>query len=104
MGSMAQDMLTRTPASLRAEIVEAGMNAPSEIGVQPSHLHSWSNFWYFVAYIVVVSYTLLNLYIGEGMQCGVHPAVCLQHLLVASATEPDVRLRCCTAGANFGLP
>lgn len=59
------------------------MNAPSEIGVQPSHLHSWSNFWYFVAYIVVVSYTLLNLYIGEGMQCAVHLAVCLQHLLVA---------------------
>jgi hypothetical protein len=57
---------SRAATSVPAEIVEAGMHAPSEIDAQPTHLHSWSNFWYFVAYIVVVSYTLLNLYIGEG--------------------------------------
>jgi hypothetical protein len=40
------------------------MDAPEENGQQPVHYANWSSFFYFVAYIVVVAYTLLNLYIG----------------------------------------
>jgi hypothetical protein len=40
------------------------MDAPEESGQQPVHYANWSSFFYFVAYIVVVAYTLLNLYIG----------------------------------------
>ena len=47
------------------EIVRAGMDAPEESGLQPRHFNNWSSFFYFLAYVVVVAYTLLNLYIGK---------------------------------------
>lgn len=46
----------------------AGMSCPEEKGLQPQPLANWSAFFYFVAFVIVVSYTLLNLYIGESLQ------------------------------------
>lgn len=40
------------------------MAAPEERDLQPQPLTNWPSFLYFVAFVVVVSYTLLNLYIG----------------------------------------
>lgn len=43
----------------------AAMAAPEEPGLQPHHMSNWASFFYFVAFVLVVAYTLLNLYIGE---------------------------------------
>jgi hypothetical protein len=40
------------------------MDSREEVGMQPRHFSNWSSFFYFLAYVVVVAYTLLNLYIG----------------------------------------
>lgn len=42
-----------------------GLAAPADKGLQPQPMSNWSAFFFFVAFVVVVSYTLLNLYIGE---------------------------------------
>lgn len=43
----------------------AAMATPLEKGLQPVPMNNWSVFFYFVAFVIVVSYTLLNLYIGR---------------------------------------
>jgi hypothetical protein len=45
--------------------ISAAMATPEEKGMQPQARVNWSSFFYFVAFVIVVSYTLLNLYIGE---------------------------------------
>lgn len=40
------------------------MAAPQDKGVQPTPMSNWAAFFYFVAFVVTVPYTLLNLYIG----------------------------------------
>ena len=41
------------------------MAAPADRGLQPQPMGNWSSFFYFIAFVIVVSYTLLNLYIGR---------------------------------------
>jgi hypothetical protein len=48
-----------------AEIMWAAMAAPEEPGLQPQPMNNWSSFFFFAAFVLVVAYTLLNLYIGE---------------------------------------
>lgn len=43
----------------------SAMAAPEEPGLQPRHMANWPAFFFFVAFVLVVAYTLLNLYIGE---------------------------------------
>jgi hypothetical protein len=50
--------------SASAEILSAAMATPEEVDVQPQEMSNWSAFFFFVAFVLVVSYTLLNLYIG----------------------------------------
>lgn len=47
-----------------AEIMDNAMAAPEEPGMQPQPMSNWSSFFFFVAFVLVVGYTLLNLYIG----------------------------------------
>ncbi|KAI8464917.1 MAG: Ion transport protein-domain-containing protein [Monoraphidium minutum] len=47
-----------------SEIMDTAMAAPEEKGMQPQPMINWAAFFFFVAFVVVVSYTLLNLYIG----------------------------------------
>lgn len=47
-----------------AEIMDSAMAAPEEAGLQPQPMSNWSAFFFFVAFVLVVGYTLLNLYIG----------------------------------------
>jgi hypothetical protein len=44
--------------------MDAAMAAPEEPGLQPQPMSNWSSFFFFVAFVLVVGYTLLNLYIG----------------------------------------
>eukprot|EP00775_Hariotina_reticulata_P006841 gene6841-7059_t len=46
------------------EIMSAAMATPEEVDLQPQDMANWSAFFFFVAFVLVVSYTLLNLYIG----------------------------------------
>ncbi|WIA28050.1 hypothetical protein OEZ86_010635 [Tetradesmus obliquus] len=46
------------------EIMWAAMAAPEEPGLQPKPMNNWSSFFFFAAFVLVVAYTLLNLYIG----------------------------------------
>ncbi|KAF8072369.1 NaCP60E [Scenedesmus sp. PABB004] len=46
------------------EIMSAAMAVPTERGLQPRPMSSWPNFFFFAAFVLVVAYTLLNLYIG----------------------------------------
>lgn len=48
-----------------ADIMAAAMAAPDDPGLQPQPMSNWSAFFYFAAFVLVVAYTLLNLYIGE---------------------------------------
>jgi hypothetical protein len=47
----------------------AAMAAPEEPHKQPQPMNNWSSFFFFAAFVLVVAYTLLNLYIGESLQC-----------------------------------
>lgn len=47
-----------------AEIMDAAMAAPEDPGLQPQPMSNWSAFFFFAAFVLVVGYTLLNLYIG----------------------------------------
>lgn len=55
--------LTREPPN-PAEIMDAAMAAPEDPGLQPQPMSNWSAFFFFAAFVLVVGYTLLNLYIG----------------------------------------
>jgi hypothetical protein len=44
--------------------MDAAMAAPEEPNLQPQPMSNWSSFFFFVAFVLVVGYTLLNLYIG----------------------------------------
>lgn len=44
--------------------MNAAMAAPEEAGLQPQPMSNWSSFFFFAAFVLVVAYTLLNLYIG----------------------------------------
>lgn len=55
---------TLLPAFPPAEIMNAAMAAPEEPGLQPQPMSNWSSFFFFAAFVLVVGYTLLNLYIG----------------------------------------
>eukprot|EP00882_Tetradesmus_deserticola_P020321 GHRQ01021939.1.p2 GENE.GHRQ01021939.1~~GHRQ01021939.1.p2 ORF type:complete len:274 (+),score=131.28 GHRQ01021939.1:201-1022(+) len=46
------------------DIMRAAMAAPEEPGMQPQPMGNWSSFFFFAAFVLVVAYTLLNLYIG----------------------------------------
>ena len=46
------------------------MACPKDKGLQPQPMENWSAFFFFVAFVIVVSYTLLNLYIGESLHGG----------------------------------
>eukprot|EP00878_Enallax_costatus_P020028 GHUV01021157.1.p1 GENE.GHUV01021157.1~~GHUV01021157.1.p1 ORF type:complete len:115 (-),score=26.57 GHUV01021157.1:1551-1895(-) len=50
----------------------AAMAAPEDPGLQPQPMSNWASFFYFVAFVLVVAYTLLNLYIGgsQAMDAG----------------------------------
>jgi hypothetical protein len=48
-----------------ADIMWAAMAAPDEPGMQPQPMGNWSSFFFFAAFVLVVAYTLLNLYIGK---------------------------------------
>lgn len=47
-----------------AEIMNSAMAAPEEPNLQPQPMSNWSAFFYFAGFVLVVAYTLLNLYIG----------------------------------------
>lgn len=40
------------------------MATPEDPGLQPVPMSNWSAFFFFAAFVLVVAYTLLNLYIG----------------------------------------
>lgn len=46
------------------EIMSHAMAAPEEPGLQPQPMSNWSAFFFFAVFVLVVAYTLLNLYIG----------------------------------------
>jgi hypothetical protein len=52
-----------------AGIMWAAMAAPEEPHMQPQPMNNWSSFFFFAAFVLVVAYTLLNLYIGETRVC-----------------------------------
>ena len=62
---VSSSSLALTCAPARHPGAAPGMNAPPDKGLQPVKMGNWPVFFYFVAFVVVVSYTLLNLYIGE---------------------------------------
>jgi hypothetical protein len=59
---LPQEHLPRPPSNDPAAL--AAMAAPEEKGMQPVPMSNAGALLYFVAFVVVVSYTLINLYIG----------------------------------------
>jgi hypothetical protein len=64
------------PACEHRSPLPPAMACPADKGLQPQPMDNWSSFFYFVAFVIVVSYTLLNLYIGAGSALGLGALPC----------------------------
>jgi hypothetical protein len=48
-----------------SSIMDSAMAAPQDVGLQPVPMSNWPAFFYFVAFVILVPYMLLNIYIGK---------------------------------------
>jgi len=58
------DAASSTPSAHTNNRPNTAMATPEDKGLQPQPMSNWSAFLFFVAFVIVVSYMLLNLYIG----------------------------------------